>query len=107
MDQIIILVTTWVLGMVLHKWPDFKNEYLARALWVLAVLTQAINQAMAAAVAPIAVHTSYAVALPPIPGVHVDPTILVAGTATWIGTQLLHLGCKVLKSLGVRLPSWM
>lgn len=111
LDQILIFALTWGLAMVLKKWPSFKDEYIPRVLWVMSVLFEAINKALAASVGPIpAVHTSYAAAaaVVPIPGVNIDPTVVLYGTGIWIGTQVVHLVSKVLKDVfKLKLPSWL
>jgi len=99
--------------MVLNKWPAFKNEYIPRVLWVMGVLFEAINKALASSVGPVppvpAVHTSFAAAaIVPIPGVSIDPSVVLYGTAVWVGTQVVHLAFKVLKDVfKLKLPSWL
>lgn len=112
LDQVIIFVLTYAIGMALNKWPTFKNEYIPRILWVVAVIQQAIAGATKLVTTTPIVNTSFFASMNPVApvpaGLPTDVTAILVGTKIWIGTQILHLGLKFVKDvLKVKLPKFV
>lgn len=110
-DQIIIMVLTYLGGIALKKWPEFKNEYIPRAAWVVSILAVVVQNWMNLGTAPQPVVAPAAFAAIGVPVEQAqtaasDLAMAWAGTKIFLGTQVLALFDKiVLKGLlKVKLP---
>jgi len=112
-DQVVIFVLTYLGGIALKKWPEYKNEYIPRAVWILAIFQQAltnlagIGTVHTIAPAYAAAFASYGVPVQAALPLGGDVAALLAGTKVWLATQVFHLVVEkaLLKGLfRVKLP---
>lgn len=99
-DRILVFVLTYAGTMLLKKWPEYKDEFLPRAAFVIALLGEVVTNLMGINPTTPAVNAAYAqVAGPAAAGSEGLLTVgTLAGAAlTWAATQMVHLfGEKIL-----------
>ena len=99
-DRVVVFVLTYFGTWALRKWPEYKNEYLAKAAFVIAIVGEVVTNLMGINPTTPAVNAAYAqVAGPAAAGSEGLLTVgTLAGAAlTWAATQVVHLfGEKIL-----------